>query len=357
MIESKVLTLRSYTDSLLDEKLPIFLYGMGNGAEKIHSYLTSFGIKIKGVVASDGFVRGQEFLGYKVISVSEAERLHGRLCLVICFGLEGEKSRFLKALSEKHRVVSPNLPVFGGGACDKSFIEENKEKFQKVYDILSDDISKELYLSLLKYNVTGDISYLDHGNSLSAPREFFNHNKRHIDVGAYDGDTVLEFIKENQKYSDIIAFEPDGQTFKKLISNTNGIRNVIPENAAVCRKSGFIAFDSGGGRASHCGEGGNKVRCFSVDDYCGFTHIHAEGTPVGSIKIDAEGMDEEVICGAVNTIYCCKCNICVALYHRAEDYIELPLLLRKHNNKFKFYIRKKEYVPSWDVFLYGIHEK
>ena len=68
-------------------------------------------------------------------------------------------------------------------------------------------------------------------------------------------------------------------------------------------------------------------------------------------------MDEEVIYGAVNTIYVCKPHISVALYHRAQDYIEIPLLLRKHNPKYKFYLRKKEYIPAWDVFLYAIHQE
>lgn len=356
MIINEVLSLPSFTESLKTEKLPIYLYGMGNGAEKIYAYLTQHGIGIKGVVASDGFVRGQNFLGYTVTAISVAEEKHGRLCLVTCFGLEGEKCRFLYDLARKHTIISPNLPVFGDGACDKEYIAENADYFRRVYDILEDDISREIFISLLKYNVTGNIEYLLNNNGLVAPKEFYGHSQRHIDIGAYDGDTAMEFAQNSDKYSDIVAFEPDEITFKKLQRSTAGIRDIIPENMAVGEKCGEIGFDSGNGRASHCGTGGKKVKCTSVDAYCGFTHINAKGTPVGSIKIDAEGMDKAVIYGAVNTIYACKCNIALALYHRAEDYIELPLLLKKHNHKYKFYLRKKEYIPSWDVFLYAIDQ-
>lgn len=354
MIYDIIAPLPSLCDSLKSEKRAIFLYGMGNGAEKIYAYLRDHGIEIKGVVASDGFVRGQRFLGYDVISISDAGAKHGELCLVLCFGLEGEKSRFLNELSKKHRIISPNLPVFGDGACDKEFILENAEKFEKVYNCLADDVSREIFLGLLKYNTTGDISYLSVGNDAAPPREFYNHSKRHIDIGAFDGDTVAEFVSRSDKYADIVAFEPDTATFKRLCANTADIRDVVPENAAVCGSDGEIAFASGGSRASHCGEGEGRIRCVSIDKYCNYTHIAAKGTPVGSIKIDAEGMDEAVICGAVNTLYCCKSNICVALYHRAADLIDLPLLLRKHNHKYKFYLRKKEYIPAWDVFLYAI---
>lgn len=357
MIKSQVLNLESLTDSLKKEPRPIFLYGMGDGAEKIYAYLSSYGIEIKGIVASDGFVRGQEFLGHRVIAVSEAERQFGSLCLVLCFGLEGERSRFLYGLSSKHRILSPNIPVFGEGACNKEFIEANLESFQRVYDNLADEDSKEIFISLLQYNVTGDIGYLSKNNRWDAPAEFYNHSKRHIDVGAYDGDTALEYAENSVSYSDIIAFEPDKTSFGKLVKNLSHLRDIIPVNSAVGAKRGVIAFDSGNGRASHCGEGEGEIGCESIDAYCGFTHIHADGTPVGSIKIDAEGMDREVIYGAVNTIYVCKCQVSVALYHRAADYIELPLLLKKHNPNYKFYLRKKEYVPAWDVFLYAINTK
>ncbi len=354
MIRELLDTLESYTDSLKKEKRPIFLYGMGNGAEKIHVYLAEHGIDIQGVVASDGFVRGQTFRGFTVESIGDASDRYGELCLILCFGLEEEKSHFLRELSKKHRIIAPNLPVFGDGACDKEYIQENIERFERVYSLLEDTASKEIFKNILAFDITGDISYLDYGNDAPLPSEFFSHGKRHIDIGAYDGDSAIFYACRSDSYSDIVAFEPDPKTFEKLVENTKDIRNIIPKNLAVGRYDGEVAISSGMGRASHCGEGENKIGCTTVDTICGYSHISADGVPVGSIKIDAEGMDEEVICGAVNTIYCCKPDISVALYHRAQDIVELPLLLRKHNHQYRFYLRKKEYVPAWDVFLYAI---
>ncbi|MBE6683215.1 MAG: FkbM family methyltransferase [Ruminococcaceae bacterium] len=354
MIKEAITDLVPITERLKSQNLPIFLYGMGDGAEKINSYLQRNGIETKGVVASDGFVRGQVFLGHKVISISEAKERFGKLCLVLCFGLEGERSHFLKPLSVEHTLISPNISVFGDSVCDKEYIFENEDRFERVYNMLSDDKSKSLFLNLLKYNITGDIEYLDIEDSESAPEGFYRHSSRHIDIGAYDGDTVIEFIKHNGSYLDIVAFEPDKNSFKKFKRNTSEIRDCIGVNAAVGQKNGYIHFASGGGRASHATDDGDSVLCYSVDEYCENTHIKANGVPVGSIKIDAEGMDEEAICGAVNTIYRCRPSVSVALYHRSSDLIELPLLLRNHCSKYSFYLRKKEYVPAWDVFFYAV---
>ncbi|MBR4958721.1 MAG: FkbM family methyltransferase, partial [Phascolarctobacterium sp.] len=45
---------------------PIVLYGMGNGADKIVDWCEANAVKIAGSFASDEFVRGQVFRGFKV---------------------------------------------------------------------------------------------------------------------------------------------------------------------------------------------------------------------------------------------------------------------------------------------------
>ena len=57
---------RSCWDAIKEEKRPIFIYGMGNGALKIMSVFKQYGIPLAGIFASDDFVRGHEFEGYKV---------------------------------------------------------------------------------------------------------------------------------------------------------------------------------------------------------------------------------------------------------------------------------------------------
>ena len=41
---------------LRDDCKPIYIYGMGNGAEKILDTLDAFDLKASGVIVSDGFV-------------------------------------------------------------------------------------------------------------------------------------------------------------------------------------------------------------------------------------------------------------------------------------------------------------
>lgn len=349
-------------ERIKSSNLPVILYGMGNGADRISDYLSENSVLISGVAASEGFLRGQSFKGFKVESIKELEKRFGKLCLVLCFGLEGEKAKILKPLEKRHFLVSPNMPVVGEGVCDKKHILDRIYDFSFVYDRLSDGLSKKIYLSVLKYDITGDISYLDTGmGSETAPDGYYDRDGIHLDVGAYDGDTVIEFIKNRKKETNIIAFEPDRKTYEKLLKNTENMPFVKAENMMVSDRTGEAFFDWKKGRASRAfekGASGNenseKIKKVSIDDYCGYKYISSKGLPVGSMKIDAEGEDEKVICGAANTLYCSKSNINVSLYHRAFDLVDIPLLLMRYGYGYEFYIRKKEYVPAWDVMLYAL---
>lgn len=339
--------------SLRRENRPIMLYGMGNGAEKIYAYLTARGVKISGVVASEGFLRGQSFLGFPVLGIPEAAARFGSLCLVVCFGTEGERSRFLYDLRGRHRVVSPNLPVFGGGAMDAEYIAAEHERLDRTRALLCDDISRRIFDSLVAYNYTGDIDFIKDSHCFTPPDGFFRGGV-HIDIGAYDGDTALEYARKSADYDEIIAFEPDKTAFSRLAKRP--LPRLRCENLLVGNVNGVVGFASGRGRASHMGAG-EGIQCVTVDGFCGYNRIGDKGLPVNSIKIDAEGADEAVLEGAANTLFCRKPAVCVAVYHRTEDIVRFPAMLSAINYKYKFYIRRKEYVPAWDVFLYAIPEE
>ena len=49
----------------------IVLYGMGDGAEKIKAVLDEIGAPVADIMASDEFVRGHSFLGFRVKKLSE----------------------------------------------------------------------------------------------------------------------------------------------------------------------------------------------------------------------------------------------------------------------------------------------
>ena len=63
--------LTSVWKHLKTDTKPVVLYGMGDGADKVLNAFEHFGITASAVMASDDFVRGQSFHGFKVKKLSE----------------------------------------------------------------------------------------------------------------------------------------------------------------------------------------------------------------------------------------------------------------------------------------------
>ena len=72
-------------DELSSESRPIVVYGIGNGADKLIERFDKYGIKIADFFASDGFVRGHFFHGYRVKSFSEIRELYSDFVIVLSF--------------------------------------------------------------------------------------------------------------------------------------------------------------------------------------------------------------------------------------------------------------------------------
>ena len=64
---------RSVWEQLKTCGKPVVLYGMGDGADKVLAAFDRFGIRASAVMASDAFVRGQSFHGFRVRTLAEVE--------------------------------------------------------------------------------------------------------------------------------------------------------------------------------------------------------------------------------------------------------------------------------------------
>ena len=84
-LESLITEKRSCWERLRAENRPIFIYGMGDSAAKIMSVFSRYGIPVAGIFASDDFVRGHSFAGYRVHKLSEVEEMVDDFVIVLAF--------------------------------------------------------------------------------------------------------------------------------------------------------------------------------------------------------------------------------------------------------------------------------
>lgn len=332
--------------------LPIVLYGMGDGADKVINQFEILGIKPSAVMASDDFVRGQSFRGFKVQKLSEIEETYPDFIIALCFGSQLEDvMSHIKSVAEKHTLLVPSVPVFGDNIFDENFVQKYFPLISMADDTFHDVYSKEYYRNLLLFQFTGKLEYLFKAET---PKDDafkkilqLNDNEFFADLGACKGDTVEEFLSYVNDYEKILAFEPNTKNFEKLKLYCQDIKNTEIWNLAVHSNEDVLYFNKKSGRSSAEATEGVPVKANSLDNIL-------QGRKATYIKMDVEGCEAQAIKGCVDTLRNHKPKLNLAVYHRSEDIFTIPLLIKAINPDYKIYLRHHPYIPHWDTNIYCI---
>ncbi|MDE7281655.1 MAG: FkbM family methyltransferase, partial [Ruminiclostridium sp.] len=234
----------------------------------------------------------------------------------------------------------------------------HEKNINKVYKLLADEKSREVFDSLVNYKISGNINYLkecetDEDEAFSLLDIGFNET--YVDLGAYNGDTIDKFLRiTGKRFNEIYAVEPDFRNFGRMVRRNYALGRGIfhPINAAAWSENTELEFRRSGGRNSSVstkyGRGTIvKVNGISTDAMLG------EKIPT-LIKLDVEGCEREALEGARKSISQHKPKLILSAYHRTEDLLELPLLIREMNSGYKLYLRHHPYIPAWDTNFYCI---
>lgn len=342
---------KSVWNRLQSESRPIVLYGMGDGAEKILRVCKERGISVSGVFASDEFVRGQVFCGYPVRTLAQTEAVFGDIVILLAFGsFLPEVMERIISISERHTLYAPDVPLFGGGLWDEGYLETHEDEIGKAYSLLADEQSRVTFADVLNYRLSGKLSYLSHCETereemyrllqIGAQEDYF-------DLGAYDGDTVREFLSFTKgHFRSVTAVEPDPKNRKKLLRKCpqflSDSRFALVE-AGVWHEDGELHFDNAAGRNSALSpEGKILTPVLSLDSIVGERDC-------SFIKMDVEGAEREALLGGSRTLRDQRPQLLFSAYHKTEDIYSLPLLLHALQPQYRIYFRHQPYFPAWET--------
>ena len=339
---------------------PIFLYGMGNGAEKVYNRLIKDGIKPVGVFASDEFVRGHSFLGYRVMRFTEVCELYsnGNFIILLCFAsCIDSVIEYIKELAAKYELYVPDVPVVGKDIFDLDFAKEHYKQLNEAYQLLCDEASKQVMQDMVSFKLSGKLDLLFNVESdrAQAYKDILdiNDNESFIDLGAYNGDTIRQLLEyTNGKVNKILAIEPDGYSYKKLCKYIlqSGASFIISENCAVSNEDTAAYFLNKGGRMSSLDrQKGVLIQVFTVDTLC--RRHKFEPT---YIKMDLEGEELNALHGCYEVIHQYRPKLLVSAYHKRNDLFALINYIHTSCPEYKIYLRKHRYIPAWDINIYCV---
>jgi FkbM family methyltransferase len=179
----------------------------------------------------------------------------------------------------------------------------------------------------------------------------FRPDEVFVDCGAFDGDTVRDFLRHaREKFKHVFAFEADHSNYQKLNQFVAGLApevsaRITASDHALSDHEGVLYFSNTGGPGAAVAKQGTEVNCTRLD-------VALNEAPTW-IKMDIEGSEPAALRGAEMSITRHAPLLSICVYHSQDHVWSIPNQIAKLRPDYRFYLRP--YVAeSWDLVCYAI---
>jgi FkbM family methyltransferase len=335
----------------------IVLFGAAKMGKKALAGLRKAGIEPLAFSDNDPGAWGRSIDGIPVVSPFDAARRYGGSAVfVIAIWGRGSadpmraRERKLRELGctrvtsfgplfwKYPEIFLPDLP-----ALDLPHkVHEQAAAVRRGFAALTDDRSRREFLAQLRWRLRFDFDALP--DPVSEPIYFpgdivdVRRDEVYVDCGAFDGDTILEFLRRcHNQCRAIIAFEPDPASWERLRKTVaalpDHVRNRIRIVAAAAgSRRGTIRFSAAGALGSAVGAGETEVACVKLDDALA-------GDAPTYVKMDIEASEPDALQGASGLIGRYAPVLAVCAYHAQDHLWRIPGTIRSLNPDYGIFLR------------------
>lgn len=364
----------------------IIIYGAGNKAKLTIPLLENKGIVPCVVCDGNSALWGKTFLGkYPICSYEQATSKFSNYCILICATVH-VATEIIEELGKKGEK-NPIYHCCNLFKVDSRFLStqdylSNLDRYSAVYDLLEDDLSKQIYIEFLNSKMTGSMFSLQ---KLTDGDTFFDQqllgscssDDVYVDAGAYTGDTLCRFIAySGLRYKKAILFEADEanfcalknfvdygvvphtqlincalwsekteKNFYTLKDNHNlhfGSPNLFNDFNEIADNTSLFASEKQNTSAIS-----QKVETVTLDSV-----LQSESPTI--MKINALAADLPILEGSIQTLKRCLPNIILEYGVRPEYILAEVELLHGLNLGYRFYLRQKSIFGDNKTVLYAL---
>lgn len=246
----------------------------------------------------------------------------------------------------------------------RGYLLQHWNDFNQLSDDLVDECSRATLESVLKGRITGNIAYYRkcYSSEPYYPCDIFSFASEEVmvELGGYDGATLLRFIELCPSFRVAYCFEPDADLLPRLYEiqkeQFQEGKNIIIVNKGAWDKTGKIKFakdiinrDRGSLMLDNIGNDCVEVEVTTVDE--------AVKDKISFMKLDIEGAEIKALHGAEKQIQNNKPKLAVCIYHKPEDILEIWKYLKSLVPEYRFYLRHHNQNSGTDTIMYAIVEK
>ena len=336
---------RDYRQEILEEcknHQHVIFYGCGAILKSIQeSWKKHVGVPISYTCDSSPAKWGKTYADSRCISPSQLLEIRDDSIIFLTIGdfrpvYEDLKVKGFKSVKQ--------LFKYDLDAADHIPREAPKElvaKLLETWALLADEKSRRVFCAIVN-RVLGNESYINEMVDVQEGDQYFpadimtlKNDEVLVDVGAYTGDTLLEFNKRTNGYfGAAICLELNRLNFEKLRITAQDINcngEVITYNIGAWDEKAEVSYSLSESQSTlGCGEGRGYVEKLDtiLSDW-----------PATIIKMDIEGAEPNALQGAINTIKHGKPRLAISVYHDFRHLWQIPLLIKSMVPEYKIYLR------------------
>ena len=342
----------------------VYLFGAARGGAKAVRYFKEWGIEdnIIKVVDNDESKWGEDFYGKQIISVPELNNYmkeEKESVVVIASGSAHIiKDQLMSLGIPEKRLIIFTITMLNLNPTPYEYFSNQKEQIKKDIDMVYDQKSKDVFISLLNYKMTMKSKWLEEISDNEHDQYFdeimnIGRDESFVDCGAYTGDTLDEFYLKYKKWNNYYCFEADKNVYGELVNHIRACNyyNVTVYDKAVWNRKQELNFVKTGGGSSEVAFEKRKnvvtVQADTISDILG-------DKDVTIIKMDVEGAERQALEGAKAIISKQRPKLAISIYHSYEDFIYLPEFIKSLNIDYKIYIRHYRKMSDSETICYAV---
>lgn len=239
-------------------------------------------------------------------------------------------------------------------------LKEHTNDFIKLYNMLKDYTSKKILYGILNNWYQYDFQTLKEVKDCNY-KHYFNldlipycQNEVLVDLGAYTGDTVIDFLDTYgiNSYKKIYCYEITPSTISILKKNLSKYNNILFKEKACSNFIGnsYITENTESSSANKVGDSQNGNISISV------TTIDEDiKEKISIIKMDIEGDEQKALDGGRKHIINDSPLLLISIYHSNYDLFEIPNKIHEMNPNYNFYLRYYGgYIYPTEIILVAI---
>ncbi len=329
-------------DSIINK--PVYIFGKGRLGMWAYKQLVQIGVNVAGFL-DNSFQNGELESNICPLSCVKADDI----VIIACQAYPSIAEQLDNMEVKKHIYYEELVELVDGlhhysEAYKEWFreIEIEKDSYIRLFNRLGDDASKQILADMLRFRMTYNPKYCDHAMDISLRsgiRDFdysvTSHFRKGIvfcDVGGYDGDSTLDFMRFSNDYERIYFFEPDSSAYNAAMTRLKEYKNIEFINKGCGSKPGLAKFDVLGGDSGRVSVTGNvEVQVTTLGEFINNSNTY--------VKMDIEGAELEALQGMSNQIREYKPLLGISVYHRTGDFHVLPEYILSCNEDYSLYLR------------------